>query len=82
MININKNMKRRDHIIMISLFIIVTVIFLVSEYNEKNITGNVIVDDLTLVNCKEDNNWRVCDIQYPNEIREEAYKEKITSLDS
>ena len=77
-------MERRDHIIMIGAFVIVAIIFLISEYNEKNITGNVILDDkdLTLINCKEDNNWRICDIQYPNEIREEAYKEKITSSDS
>ena len=72
-------MERRDHIIMISAFVIVAIIFLVSAY-VNNITGNVVLDsnELSLINCKEEDNWKVCDIQYPNEeIREEAYKEKI-----
>ena len=67
---------------MISLFIAAAVIFLAYEYNEKSITGNVISKDLTLINCKEESNWRVCDIQYPDEIKEVAYREKITSSDS
>ena len=73
-------MERKDHVIMISAFVIVALISLVVMYNNSNSTGNVVLDsnELSLINCKEENNWRVCDIQYPNEIRKEAYKEKIS----
>ena len=74
-------MERRDHIIMISAFVIVALISLVVMYNNSNSTGNVVLDsnELSLINCKEEDNWRICDIQYPSgEIKEEVYKEKIS----
>jgi len=73
-------MERRDHVIMISAFVIVALISLVVMYNNSSSTGNVVLDsnELSLINCKEEGNWRICDIQYPNEIKKEAYKEKIS----
>lgn len=73
-------MERRDHIIMISAFVIVALISLVIVYNNSNSTGNVVLDkeNLVLKNCKEESNWEVCDIEYPDgRVSKEAYKEKI-----
>lgn len=74
-------MEKREHVIMASLFVAVTLIFLISLF-DNSVTGNAVLDseELELMNCKEADNWRVCDVNYPNrEIAKEAYKEEINS---
>ena len=51
-------MEKNDHILMVSLFVVVAIVFLSSIYDD-NVTGNTVKNDLELSNCYEENNCLV-----------------------
>ena len=64
---------------MISTFLAVTLLFMLSMFMESP-SGNVVasVDKLELINCVEKDNFGVCDVQFPNsEISEEGYAKRL-----
>ena len=69
-------MEKNDHILMVSLFVVVAIVFLSSIYDD-NVTGNTVKNDLELSNCYEENNFKICDVVYPDgKIIEQGHKEE------
>jgi hypothetical protein len=56
-------MEKRDHIIMISLFLVASIAFMSSF--DDNFTGNIVADQ-KLSDCRIVEEWNVCDVSYPD----------------
>lgn len=72
-------MNRKEHQVVISLFLAVSILFMFSVYMDTP-SGNVVNsgDELELINCVIKDDFEVCDVQYTNgEIVEEGYRKRV-----
>ena len=72
-------MNRKEHSIMISTFVAVAIIFMFSLYMDVP-SGNITAsgEEFDYINCVRQDNFRVCDVQYPDSsIKEEGYREEV-----
>ena len=73
-------MNRKEHQVVISLFLAVAILFMFSMYDDaSNFSGNVVNsgDELELINCEIIDGFEVCDVHGNGEIIEEGYRKKV-----